>query len=87
MTGNWRSADLKVVGDDSAYWTVAEAAALLGPPTLTSVQVRQLIRLCSIEPVGKRRAGPRSLGRWPAVYDALDLIKAYHMLHGVTACE
>lgn len=75
------------MGDDPAYWTAAEAALLLGPPELTVAQVRQLIRLCSIRPAGRRKAGPRALGRHPAVYAAVELIKAYDALYRVGGGE
>ena len=72
---------LPALGDDDRYWTAAQAAAILGPPDLTVTQVRQLIRLTSIEPAGRRKPGPRSRGRWPAVYAAEDLIRAYDAVY------
>lgn len=77
-------AEVPNLGDDEKLWTVADAAALLGPPQLTVTQVRQLIRLCSIKPVGKRRTGPRAPGRYPLVYPAEALIRAYDALYSVT---
>lgn len=79
---SWTSQNLKTVGDDERYWTVAQAALLLGPPRLTVTQVRQLVRLHRIEPVGKRRSTRRGQpGRYARVYLATDLIKVYEMLH------
>jgi len=72
---------LPALGDDTRFWTAAEAAALLGPPELTVTQVRQLIRLTSIAPAGRRKPGPRSRGRWPSVYAAEDLIRAYDAVY------
>lgn len=77
MSRGRQSSGLPVLGESPKHWTVAEAAALLGPPVLTENQVRHLIRLCSIPPAGKRRAGPRTRGRYPLAYKAIDLIEAY----------
>lgn len=72
----WTSAHLDVVSTtDGTRWSVAEAANLLGPPQLTEAQVRSLVRLANLEPVGKRFNGSRR--RHVRVYDANDLIKAY----------
>ena len=80
----WSSAGLRTVGDDDALWTVADAATLLGPPHLNEVQVRQLITMLSIEPVGKRRVTPSGTpGRHARVYQAEALIKAYDALSRV----
>lgn len=65
-------------------WTVADAATLLGPPVLTRVQVRQLIKMVKLEPVGKRRVTPFGKpGRHARVYPADALIKAYDALSRV----
>lgn len=78
----WLASSLPVVGDDPALWTAADAARLLGPPTLTTDQVRQLIRMVGLEPVGKRRTGnPRIGGRHARVYAAESLIRAYEALY------
>lgn len=77
----WSSDDLELVGDDPLLWTTDDAARLLGPPEITAAQVRELIRVSSIQPTGKRRATTR--GRHVRVYRALDLIKAHEMLYHV----
>jgi hypothetical protein len=72
----WSSAHLPVIATtDETRWSIADAAALLGPPQLTEVQVRQLVRLAGLKPVGKRFNGSRR--RHVRVYVAGDLIKAY----------
>lgn len=77
----WTSAGLRLVGDDERLWTVEEAARLLGPPVLKEHQVRQLIVMMSIPPVGTRRpVREDKRGRQPRVYRAIDLIRAYDML-------
>lgn len=77
----WSSAGLPTVGDDETLWTVADAANLLGPPQLTQVQVRQLIRMLDIKPTGKRRVTPFGRGgRHARVYPANALIQAYDAL-------
>jgi hypothetical protein len=83
----WTSKGLPTVGDDPTLWTVTEAAALLGPPELSVDQVRALVRLIGLEPVGKR-AGVTviytpSSGRYARVYPAQALIEAYEKLHQV----
>lgn len=80
----WSSSGLPTVGDDETLWTVSDAAKLLGPPQLSEAQVRQLIRMIDIQPVGKRRVTPfgRS-GRHARVYPAEALIKAYDALSRV----
>jgi len=81
VTRGWSSDGLKTVGDDDTLWTVADAAGLLGPPQLTRVQVRQLIKMVDLEPVGKRRVTPMGRpGRHARVYPAEALIKAYDAL-------
>lgn len=82
MTGRgWSNAGLPAVGDDGTLWSVADAARLLGPPELSADQVRNLIRLAGVRPVGIRRIG---VGRGARVYRADDLIRVYEALHGVT---
>ena len=80
----WSSTGLSTVGDDETLWTVADAATLLGPPQLSEHQVRQLIRMLDIDPVGKRRVTPYGRpGRHARVYEAQKLIKAYDALSRV----
>lgn len=82
VTHGWTSGELAVVKDDPRYWSVAEAAYLLGPPQLTEAQVRHLVRMFSLTPIGKRANGPRR--RYVRVYNALELIEAYERLTEVT---
>jgi hypothetical protein len=84
VSRGWSSVGLKTVGDDENLWTVTDAANLLGPPKLSPGQVRQLISMMSLEPVGKRRVTVlgRS-GRHARVYRAIELIKAYDALSRV----
>lgn len=78
----WLSADLPVKGDDPSLWTAADASRLLGPPVLSTDQVRQLIRMVGMVPVGKRRAGStQARGRYARVYPADSLIRAYEALY------
>ena len=80
----WQAQNLPTVGDDPALWTAADAARLLGPPVLTTDQVRQLVRMVGLTPVGKRRTGlPRTGGRHARVYRAEALIRAYEALYTV----
>lgn len=84
MTRGWSSDGLRTVGDDDTLWTVADAASLLGPPQLTPVQVRQLIKMVDLEPIGKRRVTPVGRpGRHARVYRAEALIQAYDALSRV----
>lgn len=77
----WSSKGLKTVGDDPKYWTVADAARLLGPPVLDARAVRNLVNILGITPVGKRRVTQDGhSGRHARVYLAQDLIKAYHAI-------
>lgn len=77
----WSSVGLHIVDEADQCWTVEEAAKLLGPPELTPWQVRQLVIMWQIKPVGLRpRDGAEKRGRQPRVYRALDLIKAYDAL-------
>jgi hypothetical protein len=62
------------VGDER-YWSVSEAAAILGPPELNEMQVRQLVHLLDMQPVGKRSGGSKR--RHVRVYDATRLARAY----------
>ncbi len=77
MTGRgWTAKDLPLVGDDPKLWTVAQAAALLGPPRLSIGEVRIITK--RMEPVGKRRTAPAGQpGRCARVYNAADFITAY----------
>lgn len=78
----WSSQDLKVVStSDDRYWSIADAAELLGSPHLSETQVRQLVKLAGLEPVGKRNAGPRR--RHVRVYEAADLIDAFEKIASV----
>lgn len=78
----WSSAGLPAVGDDPSLWTAADAARLLGPPELTTVQVRQLTRLFDIRPIGKRRVTTHGRsGRHARVYPAAALIRAFDTLY------
>jgi hypothetical protein len=80
----WSSAGLKALGDDPHSWTAADAARLLGPPTLTQSQVRALIRMASLVPVGKRRVTSYGqAGRYARCYRASDLIALYSTLEQV----
>ena len=77
----WSSKDLTVLDGDQngEYWTISEAASILGPPSLTETQLRQLIRMVSIEPAGKRPGG----SRYVRAYKAVELIKLYEAIAGV----
>lgn len=70
-----------VSADDARYWTVADAARLLGPPDLDEAQVRQLVNLCGLEPAGKRPGGSRR--RHVRVYRAEQLVRAYQAIASV----
>lgn len=70
-----------VAVDDERYWTVSDAAKLLGPPELSEAQVRQLVNLCSLSPAGKRPGGSRR--RHVRVYKAEELIRAYAAIASV----
>lgn len=72
----WSAEDLPLVGDDPKLWTVAQAAALLGPPRLSVEELRIIAR--KMEPVGKRRtARAGQPGRCARVYKASDFIEKY----------
>lgn len=83
----WSSVGLPVIeGDYDIYWSTAEAAYLLGPPSLTEAQVRQLVHLVSLEPVGKRWVKGHGT-RHVRVYRAADLIRIYDAIAGVMSHE
>lgn len=74
----WSSDGLKTVGDNPDLWTVADASRLLGPPDLGVREVRNLVKIFSINPVGKRRVTANGQsGRHARVYPAAEFIKAY----------
>lgn len=74
-----------MVGFEPGLWSVAQASALLGPPQLTDVQVRSLIRCAGLQPVGKRQEGyGLSRGRHSRVYRAADLLRMYESLYALT---
>lgn len=76
----WSSEGLKVIPEeDPNYWSTADAARLLGPPDLSHTQVRQLVHLAGLEPVGKKRLTGRG-GRHVRVYRSSDLIKAFNAI-------
>jgi hypothetical protein len=78
----WKAQSLPVVGYDPELWTAAEAAQLLGPPTLTTDQVRQLVRMLGMTAVGKRKTGTGNTGgRHARVYPAEALIRAFEALY------
>jgi hypothetical protein len=78
MTKGWSSDGLPTVGDDEKLWTAAQAAVLLGPPDLTTSEVRRLIQTFNLKPVGKRRTtGHGQPGRHARVYKAIEFIGAY----------
>lgn len=70
-----------VAPDDVRFWSVSDAARLLGPPDLDESQVRQLIHLIGLEPTGKRSGGSRR--RHVRVYDASRLARAFAAIAGV----
>lgn len=81
MSKGWTSKGLVTMGDDPTLWTVNDAAKLLGPPQLNVNQVRELIKMLGIQPIGKRRVTMRGRGgRHARVYKAETLIKAYDAL-------
>lgn len=76
----WSSEGLDLVGEDDCLWTVEDAARFLGSP-VTVPQVRYLITLRQLEPVGVRRpVRAEARGRAARVYRAVELIKAYDNL-------
>jgi hypothetical protein len=85
MSNGWSSAGLPAAGETAELWTVAEAAALLGPPQLSAAQVRSLVRMASLQPAGKKRTtGQGTPGRHARVYRAAELIELYDTLLNVT---
>jgi hypothetical protein len=60
-------------GSVGEHWTLDEAARLLDPP-VTAEQVRAMLHLAGVEPVGRRRLG---LGRFRMVYDAQRVREAH----------
>jgi hypothetical protein len=79
----WSSQDLPALGDP-AIWTAGDAARLLGPPVLTQQQVRALIRMASLTPVGKRRVTEYGKpGRYARCYRAADLIRLFDAVEQV----
>lgn len=56
-------------------WTIDDAAALLNP-AMSAAQVRALVTIAGLEPIGKRRPGARG-GRPAAVYDMGALMRAH----------
>lgn len=80
----WSSQNLSVVPLlDPEYWSVFDAAAILGPPKLTEEQVRNLIHLAKLQPAGKRHNGSRR--RHVRVYRAADLLRAYDKIADLTS--
>jgi hypothetical protein len=79
----WSSAGLPLIeGHYDIYWSTTEAAYLLGPPQLSEEQVRQLVHLVGMQPVGKRWVKGRGT-RHVRVYRANELIRAYEAIAGV----
>lgn len=79
----WSSQHLTVVPLlDERYWSVFDAAELLGPLKLTQKQVHSLIDLVKLKPVGKRPNGPKM--RHVPVYLAEDLIRFHKKLMEMT---
>lgn len=81
----WTSQDLPVLDQDASLWRAQDAANLLGPPTLTPPEVRRLIILFGIRPVGRART--RTAGRAARLYRAADLIEAYDALQRRSAAR
>lgn len=72
------------MGDDPALWSAEDAARLLGPPVISVTQVRNLIRVASLAPAGKRKSTAYgSPGRYARVYQAADLIRLYDAIERV----
>lgn len=78
----WSSNGLQTVGYDAQLWTAENAAKLLGPPYLSTTQVRALIRCANLQPAGKRRTTDPWIrgGRHSRVYRADELIRLYESL-------
>lgn len=64
-------------------WTIDDAAALLDPP-MTALQVRALIAIAGLKPIGTRRSGARG-GRPAAMYDVAALIRAHAVVVAILA--
>jgi hypothetical protein len=80
----WSSDGLKTVGDDPELWTVSDASKLHGPPDLSVREVRNLVKILNMEPVGKRRVtADGHSGRHARVYRASEFIKAYDAIQKV----
>ena len=80
----WTSAGLPSLGDDPHVWTIADAARLLGPPQLSEAQLRSLVRMASLIPVGKRRVSVLGrAGRYARCYRAEDFIRLYDAVERV----
>lgn len=78
----WSVPSLPTVGDNPEYWSAAEAAQMLGGGDLDARDVRNLVHLAHIAPVGKRWDVPQGKGgRHALVYNATDLIQAFDALH------
>ena len=74
--------NLPVVAEgDERYWSVSDASSILGPPDLSEMQVRQLVHLLNMQPIGKRSGGSRR--RHVRVYDASHLARAYAAIESV----
>lgn len=90
MTRGWTSSELDVVEDDPMLWTIADAAARLGPlpndppdlPTqAVTTKLRILTQYMGLPPVGKRRTSPAGHpGRYARVYHAADFIGLYERM-------
>ena len=78
----WSSDGLGIVGSDVRFWTLADAASILGPPSLTTEQLRALVKILGIAPAGKRRTtGSGISGRHARVYSAKTLILVYEVIN------
>lgn len=60
-------------GVPGEHWTLDEAARLLEPPVSVE-QMRAMVHLAGLTPVGRRRVG---LGRFRMVYDAERIREAH----------
>ena len=60
-------------GSLGEQWTLDEAAQRLDPP-VTAEQVRAMVHLAGLQPVGRRRMG---FGRFRMVYDAQQVREAH----------
>lgn len=64
-------------------WTIDDAAALLDP-AMTHAQVRALVTIAGLKPIGKRPPGARG-GRPAAVYDVEALIRGHAVVVALLA--